>query len=382
MAGAAHADHYVRELRQIRSRSWSRPETFQKLAQLYGHPVVSHRATRPDDPGARVVALKWMLKKTVSRMRVQEPRGRSAARRSPAAASEALLRLKPEYALDKLPVPELWAEVARRWPRLDGGGPVSVDTFRMHVADEKVYAPFAAELRRFAADYAREHGIALGESPEGWDFPLAPAELDGIGLRLWEMEARRSKKRCEAISKGAVQPRNQDEMLEMLAMLTESASTLEAVDHISIDQWSVEGSPVRDYLDLQLDRARRGDLTLERVRLVAEEELESRYAVQQLREFIALHENASASLLLCPVEEVRGTPFDSMVGMLLANRTTAPAAVKGWIGEGQIRNAMMYPPGSPSLDELVSGYQQLLSQVKGRLLDSKLRERLERAPAG
>ena len=188
----------------------------------------------------------------------------------------------------------------------------------------------AAEAGRAGAEAAE-----LGEDPTL--SPLAPM--------LYEREKLDHDRRLMAIRGGIFSVNNQEEMLELLLTMTQAARrTLHAVDRTDLQRW-FGNARMQSYLDAQLDRATDGEILVERLRFIRPSSLDEPLQRNLLREFIRLHDEAGASLLLYPVGERSDleTGFDARMFMVLVDVETAPACLTGWLGEtGYIERSLVY----------------------------------------
>jgi hypothetical protein len=381
---ASHPDPVVRDFQAIRRLRWSQPTDFAELEVLLTHPVVVALAKGSPEASRRVRALRTVLERTVSRVRRQERAGDAPEGRSVATAAARLLRLEPEF--EDLSVEEIRRRIAMEWPSRRKGGVVSGDGFRLHLEVKEVLEPFAGAFRAYVRERAAKQGIELSEahgpSPGAGDAATAATEpgLGQIARRLWKLEEDLHRRRLASIRDGMLRIRNEEEMLDVLALFTETAEReLTAVDHIDISEW-FGNTRLRDYLDRQLDRARREEVRIERIRLVSDSELEVPPRRRQLAQFVKLHDEASAALLLCPLDvasELR-TSFTPRMGLLFADPETEPVAITGWLGEGLIERAMVYTRETEALRELRDDYTRIRTSVISREHDRALRNRLRK----
>jgi len=102
---------------------------------------------------------------------------------------------------------------------------------------------------------------------------------------------------------------------------------------------------MQHYLDAQLERARAGTIRVERLRFIRRERLQEPRERNLLREFIRLHDEAGATLLLCPEDPGSGlqTGFDARMFMVLVDVASTPACLTAWLGEsGYIERSLVY----------------------------------------
>lgn len=167
--------------------------------------------------------------------------------------------------------------------------------------------------------------------------PLAPL--------LWTKAEEDHQRRLAAIRSGIFSVSNQEEMLDLLLTMTRTAQhTLHAVDRTDLERW-FGNARMQFYLEAQLERAREQRIRVERVRFLRRERLEEPRERNLLREFIRLHDEADATLLLCPDDAaaVPQTGFDSRMFMVLVDVETTPACLTGWLGEsGYIERSLVY----------------------------------------
>lgn len=182
--------------------------------------------------------------------------------------------------------------------------------------------------------------------------PLAPL--------LWAKAEHDHRRRLAAIRGGVFSVPNQEEMFELLVTMLHAAQhTLHAVDRTDLERWFGIARMQR-YLDLQLERARSGAIGVERLRFIRRDRLEQPLQRNLLREFIRLHDDAGATLLLCPDEAFDGqhTGFDARMFMVLVDVDSAPACLTGWLGtSGYIERSLVY---LRDLDPVRTHYADLL----------------------
>lgn len=330
---AKHPDPIVRDLQKIRRLRWSQPNSFNQLETLLRHPLVGHLAKDSGDVARRVKALRQILDRTCKRIERHERKHPPPLDRSVSFAGTVMLRLAPE--VEDATVNDLRTRVAEHWGGKGADGKVTTDGFRQHLEIPEFYEPYAAEFRRFAREQAKRHGFALGASGMGSDGAKAPhvsevkASLNLVARRICDVETETYEQRLIAIHDGALIVRNADEMLKMLLLLTESAEhELQAVDRIDICEW-FDSTKLASYLRLQLKLVSDSNIKVERIRLVDPHEFEDERGRDQLTEFIRMHDQSSARLLLCPVDEAKelGTSFYPKMGLLTMDACSGPLAV-------------------------------------------------------
>jgi hypothetical protein len=167
--------------------------------------------------------------------------------------------------------------------------------------------------------------------------PLAPL--------LWTRAEREHQRRLSAIRGGVFSVSNQEEMLELLLTMTQAArESIHAVDRTDLERW-FGNARMQHYLDAQLERAAAGMICVERLRFIRRERLLEVRERNLLREFIRLHDEAGATLLLCPEDPESGlqTGFDARMFMVLVDANSAPACLTAWLGEtGYIERSLVY----------------------------------------
>jgi hypothetical protein len=186
------------------------------------------------------------------------------------------------------------------------------------------------------ASGGRATGAAgLGDDPQL--SPLAPI--------LYDRAQQDHERRLAAIRGGIFSVSNQEEMLELLLTMTQAArQTLHAVDRTDLERW-FGNARMQSYLEAQLDRARDGGIQVERLRFIRRSRLDEPLQRNLLREFIRLHDEADATLLLYPVDATTGvdTGFDARMFMVLVDIESGPACLTGWLGEtGYIERSLVY----------------------------------------
>jgi hypothetical protein len=128
--------------------------------------------------------------------------------------------------------------------------------------------------------------------------------------------------------------------------------TLHAVDQTSLERWFTD-TRLRRYLDAQLAQAGRGEVVVERLRVVRKTDLEQPRYRNLLRAFIELHEQAGASLIVCHEDDLRGLntiflrganahPGDRTI-LVLIDSESAPAGVISELDDhGYVKRSSLY----------------------------------------
>ncbi|MGH2841485.1 MAG: hypothetical protein ACRDKY_11755 [Solirubrobacteraceae bacterium] len=269
-----------------------------------------------------------------------------------------LRRLIPEYA-GRLPGGRDGRAIREllRWEDTDGD--VQSLTTRYHLASAHVLN--AADdfgrrqeprlllecARRFIALDHEDRFEAGGQAVAA---PPPDALVDDPGLSplapvLWTKAEQDHQRRLGAIRGGIFSVSNQEEVLELLLTITQVAQhSLRAVDQTDLERW-FGNARLQYYLDAQLDRARADKISVERLRFVRRGQLDDARQRSLLREFIRLHDDAGATLLLCPedsVHELR-TGFDARMFMVLVDIETTPACITAQLGEqGYVERSLVY----------------------------------------
>ncbi|MDQ3722281.1 MAG: hypothetical protein M3376_04265 [Actinomycetota bacterium] len=217
--------------------------------------------------------------------------------------------------------------------------------------------------RRFIA-FDHDDRLDVGSAPAATPAP-PPALAHEPGLSplaplLWTRAEQDHQRRLAAIRGGIFSVSNQDEVLDLLLTLTRAAEhTLHAVDQTGLERW-FGNARLQYYLEAQLQRAHADKICVERLRFVRRGQLDDPRERTLLREFIRLHDEAGATLLLCPAEaahELR-TSFDSRMFMALIDIDQTPACLTGWLGEeGYIERSLLY---LRELDPVRTHYGDLL----------------------
>jgi hypothetical protein len=140
------------------------------------------------------------------------------------------------------------------------------------------------------------------------------------------------------------------------------------------------------YLQLQLQRVLAEEVTLERIRVVTDEEMKDEgRSREQLDHLITLHDEAGAKLLLCRPEAIGdlGLNFKPHIGLLLVdsdaklvNPDAEIAAITGKLGGGSIGRALIYLRETDEVTEFLDEYNLLRMTAVGH--DLELREKLAR----
>ncbi len=217
--------------------------------------------------------------------------------------------------------------------------------------------------RRFIA-FDHDDRLGVGSTPAATKAP-PPQLANEPGLSplaplLWTKAEQDHQRRLAAIRGGIFSVSNQEEVLDLLLTITRLAEhTLHAVDQTGLERW-FGNARLQHYLDAQLERARADKIRVERLRFIRRGQLDDPRERSLLREFIRLHEQAGATLLLCPAEaahELR-TSFDSRMFMALVDIGEHPACLTGWLGEeGYIERSLLY---LRELDPVRTHYADLL----------------------
>lgn len=370
----SHLDAIVNDLQAIRRISWNRPEQFESLDTLLGHPLITERAAPSNETPALVAALKATLEEVVQAIEAQESRSAPAMGRSVAYASTVLLRLKPEY--EQRSLAELREDITAKWKRR-GGGKLSVDTFRQQLEVPKVYEPLAKAFRRLAAEQRNRRRAETDRRVEPENSKSAQAleralrivkrelpEPSEISSALLDLEVETLKERVVHLREGRLMVRGQDEMFSILIKLTELANRdCRAIDSVPPNEWF--GSlRLNRYLNRQLQRVEEGGIALERIRIIGDDELQGGRSWEQLKALIELHAKAGASFLLCRKEAIEelGLRFNTHMGLFMVDAGTAsPAAVTGELAEG----------GSIGLARVFLGHTSEVRQLEREYEDLK-----------
>lgn len=216
--------------------------------------------------------------------------------------------------------------------------------------------------RRFIA-LDHEDRLEAGEETAAAAPPVALVDdpaLSPLAPLLWTKAEEDHRRRLAAIHGGVFSVSNQEEVLELLLTITQVAQhSLHAVDQTDLERW-FGNARLQYYLDAQLDRARADKISVERLRFVRRGQLDGARQRMLLREFMRLHDEAGATLLLCPEDaahELR-TGFDSRMFMVLVDIDTTPACLTAQLGElGYIERSLVY---LRELDPVRAHYADLL----------------------
>jgi hypothetical protein len=188
-------------------------------------------------------------------------------------------------------------------------------------------------------------GAAAGAVADPPDALLDDPALSPLAPLLWTRAEQEHQRRLAAIRGGVFSVSNQEEMLELLLTMTQAASdSIHAVDRTDLERW-FGNARMQHYLDAQLERAGAGTIRVERLRFLRRERLLEPRERNLLREFIRLHDEAGATLLLCPEDAEAGlqTGFDARMFMVLVDVDVAPACLTAWLGEsGYIERSLVY----------------------------------------
>lgn len=210
--------------------------------------------------------------------------------------------------------PRLLLECARRFIAFDHDE-------RLDVPGETVAAPPPPET------FAAEPGVS----------PLAPL--------LWSKAEHDHQRRLAAIRGGIFIVNSQEEVFDLLLTITSVAQhSLHAVDHTDLERW-FGNARLQYYLDAQLERSHADKIRVERLRFIRRGQLDDPRQRALLREFIRLHDEAGATLLLCPAQAAYDlrTSFDARMFMALIDIEKDPACLTGWLGdEGYVERSLVY----------------------------------------
>ncbi|MEA2195579.1 MAG: hypothetical protein QOG42_2013 [Solirubrobacteraceae bacterium] len=217
--------------------------------------------------------------------------------------------------------------------------------------------------RRFIA-LDHEDRLAAGAAADAASPPPAalvddPA-LSPLTPLLWTKAEEDHRRRLEAIRGGIFAVSNQEEVLELLLTMTQVAQhSLHAVDQTDLERW-FGNARLRYYLEAQLERARADRISVQRLRFIRHGALDDARERVLLREFIRLHDEAGATLALCPADAAHelGTGFDARMFMVIVDIETAPACLTAQLGElGYIERSLVY---LRELDPVRTHYADLL----------------------
>lgn len=365
----------VEELHTIARHKWSKAR---QCTTLLGHPLVTHTAKDPGDEAECVKALRKCLQQTVSHLKQKEKKNGIRLNRSVAKASFKLLRLKKEYEDESLTA--LRELIAAEWKNRRHED-MSCDSFRLHFERKHVYEPFVEEFLLFASEQLKEKGIELGDENGEYLEPPARTMPERVAKGLEKLETKWHRDRLDTLAAdGSFKIKDEDEMLDVLLTLNKLAERgFRAVDHTPISKWSSDNR-LKKYLGRQLKRVREseGAVTLERIRLVDDDELTNKKNRKHLAKFVKDHEDARASLLLVPIaaREDLEVNFQPHNGLLLADAEAEPIAVTGRLGERTVGRALVYTRKGNEMRELLSEYESLKSAVEENDYDSELRKQL------
>lgn len=209
------------------------------------------------------------------------------------------------------------------------------------------------------------------------------ADLSPMATLLWDHAVAAHERLLSAIREGTISVIGQDGLHEMLALLSEAADeSLHAIDHIDLPQW-FESDGLQEYLGLQMEKARNG-VAVERIRMVRDNHLADPGQVDLLRRFVDIHDEAGATLLLCPERLARRqkTVFFPRMGMLLTDRASRPACLLGQLGgNGVIERSLVYLRPAEPLRVASDDFERLRKLVVESGRDRELRKKIARPDA-
>jgi hypothetical protein len=202
-----------------------------------------------------------------------------------------------------------------------------------------------------------------------------PENLSPVATTLWNQTLEEQLDRLTAIQEGVVPVRDQDEMLDLFVKLTHDAeSSLHAVDQTSLERWFTDRR-LRRYLDAQLQRAQSGEVRVTRLRVVRQDDLSEARQRNLLREFITLHENAGAQLVLSHEDELRGLntsflrgrhPEDRLI-LAIIDYSTRPACLSGELDEeGYVKQSILYLRSLAQVRRYYADLQTVLEDITYR----------------
>jgi hypothetical protein len=198
----------------------------------------------------------------------------------------------------------------------------------------------SSEQGRF--DEALDLASALATAHE----PGPEAVSGSVAHGLWH----ESIERLRAVNKGCL-PVKPSDVVRYLELMTAGARrTIQVVDFVDMQQW-LEDRRLRSYLVTQLSRNRESPpVTVERIRFVKKRDLSNSQRLDILRDFVRLHQEFNAGLLLCPYrdadkisgrEELTFFPRTSCI-LIDAGYPSASYLEVRLNGSGYIRRAQLF----------------------------------------
>jgi hypothetical protein len=357
-------DAVCRDLKRVQHLKWKwRKGKFDEV-ELLRHPEVERRAATPIEGQNLLDALFSLLREARDRVaRREESEAEKGAEGESAENSVAwavgiLLRLDKKP--DRRDPKALQKEVARGW-RGDRGHYLNWNTFRQHYEEEHILRPFALDV------------LALLDRRSGSEGSGGKEEEMLRHLRKAEDDRLRS-----ILDEGKLEIKTHEEMLTVLSGVNNLTTlSLRAVDRTPIEHWMKEEESLPDYLAEQLDLVRTKGLSLERIYLVRRATLKDSVEKEHLIEFVQLHQDAKATILLCRAEvAARLGVFGEKRGMILADEEGEPMAVTGKLGDGEIGEALLFTREQFEIRRLRSQYRLLRNRILTHKYDDKLREEL------
>jgi hypothetical protein len=351
----------LRDLKVIRAHMWSE-DALAELSLLELH-YIREAAQDPKGTAECMEALRQHLLKVLERLRAREevkawPHGNSVA-----AAAGAILHLESPYEEMEIEKVRVAIEKEKKWLKRDGK-PAKAGNFR-NIEDPKILQPFAEEFLQL------EREQTGGGSNEEMIVP-----------QLRQMESATYEERLLSIENGALGIRNEDEMQQILEMVIGVAKRgFKAVDSRPVEEWSID--LMNDFLERQLTRVQEDDLSLERIYLVDESEMDNPEFWTALARLVKRHEDGGGKLLLCPFKVARRMKlsFDRDFGFFLADGDGKEAlGVGGMLSETSIGPAELYTRRAGPLLKYIKQYKRLaeVTKVAGGE-DFKLRKRLPKS---
>lgn len=351
---------------------------------LLSHPFVEACAEDQTDL-SRIAALKQRLIEVAAMLSEYEEEHSPKYDRSLAFAGTVYLRLEPKYESESLEVNR--GTVAKHWKsnRLtydeqnNTEAPKSLSPEYLRRGERKlVFLPFAEHFLAAAQAWAKAEGVE--HVPFTQVGPARTSMEARVAERLRELEQKAYEDRLEEIEQdGMLKIRDEDAMLATLMMVTDLAKeSFWAIDRSPINAWST--ARLSQYLEHQLKRVREGGVTLERIYIFDDREIEDGKFRKDVTGFIEKHENANAKVLLCRLSLVESLElsFPRQRGLFLADGETEPITVTGMLSNhGSIGKAVIHLRKNAEVGLLRDDYQAIADAITQTGHDRKIREQLE-----
>jgi hypothetical protein len=219
------------------------------------------------------------------------------------------------------------------------------------------------------------------------DAAVPPYQDDGrsslLVEELWNEAVGSHHERIQSLRDGTVTIHDQQTAVDFFAKATRAARhSLAAVDHIALTQW-FRNPRLKECLETQMELAARGTIRVQRIRFVTPNQIDDAGDRQLLREFVRMHDEAGAVLLLCPEDNARtlDTGFFPRTGMVMTDIDARPTCVIARLSDtGYLETASLYLRALAPVRTLHKDFERLCREIDTRGWDELLRRRLAQYP--